>query len=1011
MNVTRAFELEAALNVFSDVSKCAEVELPLESCLVMTFLKLAMEKDEVNFIPDTCGPPQITKLELEELMLEANSKCRSYGKDVGSYVLEDYTNQVNDLFGNNTCWGEFCEGIQNDLVGDMNEDLEEIENSIKQSIVDTVAGCTGSELSVHSCVVSTSLDLFLAGVIGPNGEYYSSYYHSDQSENFHRALEGKGSIADAICVLPPIDDSIIMKIIDDAKEMCIATGQEASSDEVAEVKDVISALVGDSSCVLPMCKEPIEDGLATVKSIIVDTVAGCTGSELSVHSCVVSSFLDMMFIEMMGGNRDYNENDNIQRLLRVADTESPQELCSLPQLENEDITRMVRNAEQVCIQAGKNEDENNDADDIIEVIQRFFNGDSCLSSICEETLNIGIEAFQSYNLKNVALGYIFDCAGIEIDSSSCLQNSLLEEILHHDRNMGHEEEESNMHRRVVRARRVKTRNHKLNRFLNAPTASTKSPTTSTKAPIALSSKAPAASTKAPIGVSSKAPSRSSTMAPINDERSPTRAPSPQYDEWASTKTPSISSTKAPNYISSSSKAPTYASSSKAPSPSRAPSHQHNQSFCPVHHFDQATLYTLVNRAEDRCLQKGVTESAEARMKAIEMMKSLSKAKSCWDATCSEDSWLTIASTSLRSCLRIDLPISITDPLTVQEGPYEYEEDRKLACMVKVALSDPMNTEANSQEHCFPPFFNEIDAMKDACTYYTGPMAYDQCSEQPDMYGSYEHSHHNDNSDKMVLDLCFILQRLSSKRGQECLSPLCHLKETLERPGDYESDQKQEYPSSVPSAFASAAPSSDDVTLAPSSSEGQSQPENGSFEVKFEAAITLRSIDVADIPTSVTELEKMFKVLEKAILKFLPQDTQVRIVSVGGISIGRRRLEEGVEVEFEVIVMTECETNDCAEANEKAKSVYEERTRVFQDVLTDGELVAAIQTEASEEGIAILETVTVDTDSFQAEEMKLTVRTDQDGDTDDDVSSANKLKIVTLLYATIVGFCVRLLFWS
>ena len=196
-----------------------------------------------------------------------------------------------------------------------------------------------------------------------------------------------------------------------------------------------------------------------------------------------------------------------------------------------------------------------------------------------------------------------------------------------------------------------------------------------------------------------------------------------------------------------------------------------------------------------------------------------------------------------------------------------------------------------------------------------------------------------------------------------------------------------------------------TTFAPTISKGLSQ-DTGSIEIRFEASITLSNLDNADVPTNLSEVKKMFKVLEKAILKFLPQDTQVRIISVGDVSLGttsRRKLIEGVKVEFEVIVKTECETKDCAEANQMADTVYDKRKKVFEQVLTGGELVTAIQEKAKEEGITVLETVDVDATSFQAETMKLTVKVSEADDDDDNISSGNKKVLASTSLVTIAFY--------
>ena len=91
---------------------------------------------------------------------------------------------------------------------------------------------------------------------------------------------------------------------------------------------------------------------------------------------------------------------------------------------------------------------------------------------------------------------------------------------------------------------------------------------------------------------------------------------------------------------------------------------------------------------------------------------------------------------------------------------------------------------------------------------------------------------------------------------------------------------------------------------------------GEIEVSFECAVKLEGIQITEI--DITQLSVVVDLLVSSLRDFLPEGAIIRIISVGGISVGRRLLlrllqdddTSGVDVQFEVILKEKCDTAAC-----------------------------------------------------------------------------------------------------
>jgi len=193
--------------------------------------------------------------------------------------------------------------------------------------------------------------------------------------------------------------------------------------------------------------------------------------------------------------------------------------------------------------------------------------------------------------------------------------------------------------------------------------------------------------------------------------------------------------------------------------------------------------------------------------------------------------------------------------------------------------------------------------------------------------------------------------------------------------------------------------------------------NGTVEIKFEAGITLNSINLTDIPKTGPELDKIVNILQKIISKALPLGAKTRIIRIGGVLISRRILRQmselGIEVDFEITMTKTCASSECAQGVSLANTMYNTTTSKLQDAVSSGTLTTAIIAEASNKGVTILKSIAVDSSSFVAEEMVVKVEQanqsdDETDDDDDDSEGFYKRTSKRLVIILLVQFFLMLL---
>jgi len=110
---------------------------------------------------------------------------------------------------------------------------------------------------------------------------------------------------------------------------------------------------------------------------------------------------------------------------------------------------------------------------------------------------------------------------------------------------------------------------------------------------------------------------------------------------------------------------------------------------------------------------------------------------------------------------------------------------------------------------------------------------------------------------------------------------------------------------------------------------------------------------------------------------VPAGARIRLLKVGGYAVARRLMrylqEDGIDIEFEVIMDAVCDTITCERSNEIASSLYNQVTTDLRAKVEDGEVSRVIQEEAASNGVSELANVTVSSNSFNVTAAKVTIQ--------------------------------------
>jgi hypothetical protein len=184
---------------------------------------------------------------------------------------------------------------------------------------------------------------------------------------------------------------------------------------------------------------------------------------------------------------------------------------------------------------------------------------------------------------------------------------------------------------------------------------------------------------------------------------------------------------------------------------------------------------------------------------------------------------------------------------------------------------------------------------------------------------------------------------------------------------------------------------------------------GVVEVSLEITMTLSGIEPSDI--DISSLDAVVELLTASLMEMLPEGAKVRLLSVGGFQISNRMLrylqEEngnniGVDVEFEVLLSTVCDTEDTC--NESKESLVNEATAVSTELsqkVEDGSIEETIKEKATQQDVALLKAISISPTSLQVSEIKATIIIKKDSKEEIPDSSSSMVTISNLLVAAAV----------
>jgi hypothetical protein len=384
------------------------VSLESSSCLISTFLSLTIEDEE--FDPAICSPPSIERS--IELFGDANRVCANLGNEESSF--EDIV-PFDAVLLFDGCWNDFCE----DVTGTVKKTIIE---QAKSSFSQMVSQCNNVEISLDTCVASTSLNIIFEGIAESMVEIGDG----------NRFLEENNLLMGEICNLPDIDDGAVMEITNQAVSICVESGNETSEEDALQVKDAIKSLFAENSCVETFCKdsletviEKIDEGKSAVQGFVTDTLNQCYvdgEGPIPNDSCIMSTSIEWIFQSIIASmDYGYEAEKGNGRFLSYYDSLIANEVCGavLSMIDPTIFMDIVESAAEYCHDDGKPATE---ISDVTNAIEMYFG--TCLPSQCIASVQGGISA-----LKVMAVEEVSECTGVALSLDSCVVSSSMDLFL------------------------------------------------------------------------------------------------------------------------------------------------------------------------------------------------------------------------------------------------------------------------------------------------------------------------------------------------------------------------------------------------------------------------------------------------------------------------------------------------------------------------------------------------------------------------------------------------------
>ena len=995
------------------LAECASVDLDLDACVAIqtidTLVSLTGETQQSSSSnsSSTSCKPNIDASTIEYAVSEAAHSCAT----VNEGEIYATTQAFSTLFGDDSevveqCWAVACSTDMDngngggDSGGDGNgdDDWTFPEFDVIGAVLDEAMQCPGVTIDPESCLVSTALQ-GLNEVMGFDEGGDESGGHGHRRRLIH-SVPG-------LCTPPEIDEDEVRLTLELAATSCSQAGIAVEPQEIdTTVDSVIHAF--SSSCFDSICHRMMAETLA----LSFDSAASCAGIAPFADDCLTQGTLKAFADE-------------------GADFRFPEftlELCHFGELELETLAAKITEVGDVCLaEDGGVESTLDDIEQLASDLAALFDASTCWDSYCVSDTYMDDDNDDNYStggddydddvstefITKLVVEHMFECAGVPATTSSapsCLDTTL-EGFL----------------------------------FNNGGGGGGGSEFTSPSSSAAAANVNAVQSSMVPIRrhlqqVPKFASVNGGPEATANEQDNDTTA----YGEFGN---------------------------------EEYPDQDEYDNNCIVPEVDTESMEFLVAVAKGTCENEGhiVTDSEVTAV--TNKYTALFTASHCWEELCHDEFYIKLIGDYLKDCAGIDLLLataSSTENPSPDDAIIGCMIDY---AMSTPHSEFGLPTQHDPLDQCYPPGHQDVAgtcpttiaplALKH-CTDnwdmppsddFFGSMSYeygdldwgwgedfffeDQFFFSMSMSMSYGYGDSDDVDNppppppvdldrdaRLMEEFCSIVEQLSSDEGKQCLLPLCGdvgdgtggddntlatiapSIESSSAPSSNPSSSPSLHPSTNPSTVPSVAPSLG-YTTSPSAAPS-TETSTGVVEIRYEASIKVENLDVSSIPTTPGEdLDKLIDVLTTSIGQFLPENTEVKITSIGGIPVagatatsdGRLRryrllqADAGVEIEFEVISTLDCDDAECTDAEAMSSEAYETMTQDMAQAVDSGELTTALQEEAAAADVLNLASITID--SFEADQPTVTITEGSD----DDSAAAAKFGVSASAVFALVGLAL------
>jgi len=279
-----------------------------------------------------------------------------------------------------------------------------------KAFVDSLSSCASIDLSLDSCLSSTTIDILVSFAAQGDGTGSETGGEIQANNNLRRIQEHE---AEQESCKPNIDVPTIEYAVNQAAHSC-ATVNEG---EIHTTAQTFSILFGDESDIVDQCwtatcsfynangdgngddYDGHEDDDAwifpemDIISAVLDEAMQCPGVSIDPSSCLVSTALqglnEMMGIDGGGSDGEDASGRHGRRLIH-----SIPGLCSPPEIDQDEIRLMLEFAATSCSQVGITV-ESQEIDNALDSVVHAFSS-SCFDSICHrimaEALTVGFDS-------------------------------------------------------------------------------------------------------------------------------------------------------------------------------------------------------------------------------------------------------------------------------------------------------------------------------------------------------------------------------------------------------------------------------------------------------------------------------------------------------------------------------------------------------------------------------------------------------------------------------------------